>query len=68
MMDWNGEEIARLLLLVHGLTYELDATARESMLFTILVKLSVYLPGVVAATDAALARQLDIIRKTGGAR
>lgn len=66
-VNYNGEDVARLLLLCHGLAYELDNTARENMLIDVEERIATCLPGFDVFTDTAKSRQLDLLRK-GGAR
>jgi hypothetical protein len=65
-LDYAGADLSRLMLLIHALAYEPDATARENMLVEAELRLAVYLPGVDEATDTAKRVELDALR--GGAR
>ena len=65
-MNYDGEDVVRLLLLIHSLAYEPDATARENMLIDAEAKLASYVPGYDAAINTAMRRQLDALK--GGAR
>lgn len=66
-LDYDGAEVARLLLLIHSLAYEPDATARENMLIDAEAKLASYVPGYDAAAFKAMRRELDALRKKGDA-
>ncbi len=66
-LTYDAEDVADLLLLMHALAYEADATNRENMLIDAELKLVAYLPGVDAATEAAKRARLDLLTK-GGAR
>ena len=65
-LDYDARDVAALLLLIHSLAYEDDASARENMLIESTSRLAVYLDGVDAAAEAAMRAQLDALTKGGG--
>lgn len=62
-VGYDGQDIARLLLLCHGFAYELDDTARENMLIDIEEKIATCIPGFDEFAEGAKRRQLDLLRK-----
>lgn len=53
-LNFDAGHTTRLLLLIHSLAYETDATVRENMLIASTEKLAVYVDGVDEAAEKAI--------------